>query len=120
MRISKKKSSLALALMALLTVVVGVAWAINDVDWGAPTAPSVFDYSNTYSTGISGTTTGGATDYFRVTATLIPTADYNTPGEALAAATKGPNNDMSVATVWGTAGDLFSANKLSVSSGTVT
>ena len=116
MRMNKKKSSLALALVALLTV-VGIAWAAN-LAW--PGTLHVFDYSNTYSTGISGTTTGGAKDYFSVTATLIPTADYNTPGEALAAATKGPNNDMSVATVWGTAGDLFSANKLSVSSGTVT
>ena len=81
MRMNKKKSSLALALVALLTV-VGSAWAAN-LAW--PGTLHVFDYSNTYSTGISGTTTGGATDYFSVTATLIPTADYNTPGEALAA-----------------------------------
>lgn len=39
MRISKKKSSLALALMALLTVVVGVAWAVTLVD---------FEYHTTY------------------------------------------------------------------------
>ena len=40
MRMNKKKSSLALVLVMLLTVVVGVAWAA-DVDWGTPAAPSV-------------------------------------------------------------------------------
>ena len=42
MGISKKKSSLALALMALLTIVVGVAWAAGLQD---------FDYSTGYTIG---------------------------------------------------------------------
>ena len=117
MRISKKKSSLALALMALLTVVVGVAWAINDVDWGAPTAPSVFDYSNTYSTGLLGSTTGGDTNYFFVSIPA-PFADYPSPGTALAAGV-GPGVAMTNG-AWGIGGNVFSANKLEVSRSSMT
>ena len=108
MRISKKKSSLALALVALLAVVVGVAWAV-DADFTTATS-SVFDYSNTYNTtGVNGLTTG-TVNYINAP------FNYATPLNVL-----GANNDMTAAT-WTNPGvngtSTFQTNQLSVTSGT--
>ena len=112
-RISKKKSSLALALMTLLTIVVGVAWAAGDT-W--PGTLHVFNYSNTYT--ITGTAlTGGDKNYYDVSSDLL-SADYATPGTALAA-NVGPTANMSGAG-WATTGNKFSANKLEVGSSDMT
>ena len=113
MKIGKKKSSLALALMASLTVVVGVAWAAG-ATW--PTgAPNVFNYSNTYTNASYGGTgaTGGDSNYYNVPNAVLPN-DYTSPGTALVAGV-GPAANMGHAATWeSNANGKFDANKLAV------